>query len=478
MLQGIAYPTLTSAADAYGVSIKKVSRRIKSGWSIEQTFDLEPPPKRRSPTSKILIVGSKKFSSIKQASEFYKVSPTNVRARLKLGWSLEEALEIVPRLKEQKPMSHYKHVSCDGKEFSSIGKLADFYGLPYKLVYKRFRLNWTAELAVGLENPPERYRNEDGSKRKQSWVKPAVIIDGNAYPDSATGSYYLYVIENSINDKKYIGITTNSLPTRFNGHKAAATSGEGKDRSLYNAMRKYGIDKFSIRLLRSDASSIQELLDQEVQAIKEHDTLLNGYNTSYGGTLGTSKSIEVNGEMFASFGQAADFYGIDAATFNQRISKLGWTPEQAAELVERPKFGRRNKTYSLIHKGIPHQFSSQAQAARFFGLNASTVNLRLKNGWTLEQALELDVPPDGVKPINRNGYVLEGKEFRNLTEVAKAYDVSSSALARYIRESDLSLNQSLYILKNDLGKHMQRIMVSKKCSHLEAFKQLEECSQT
>jgi hypothetical protein len=89
-----------------------------------------------------------------------------------------------------------------------------------------------------------------------------------------------------------------------------------------------------------------------------------------------------------SRGQAAAFYGIDAYNFNQRISKLGWTPDEAAELVDRPKFGRRNRIWSVDYKGERLEFSSQTKAAEHFGIKRGTVHMRISKGWSLAQALE------------------------------------------------------------------------------------------
>jgi len=475
-IEGKKYASLTAAACAYGLSIGNVSRRLKSGWSIEQAFDLSPPPERKPTTNRKVSVLDQNFDSIKEAAKHYGISIATLRGRLSIGWTLEEALELVERTAERKPSSHYREIDCAGLTFTSIGKLAEHYGLPYKLVYKRIRLNWSPEQAVELEPQPPRYRNKDGSERTHSWVKPAKLDGGQMFPDSANGKYYLYLVDNTINQKVYVGITTNSLATRFLAHKAAAAKGEGKDRSLYNAMRKYGVENFSIHLLRDDAASIEELLEQEIAAIEEFDSKNNGYNTAYGGSLGTSTPITVDGVKFASMGQAADFYGIEAHNFNQRISKLGWSPEEAAELVEREVYGRRNVMFDVSHEGDEYSFSSVANAAKHFNLLSSTVHNRLKNGWSLEEALELKPRETGRKLAKRGGYRLGGKYYKSLRALAEAENISVQSLARYLRDTELDLEDAVFILNNNLGTKMQSVMVSNKCSHLEAVSILKKTS--
>ena len=54
---------------------------------------------------------------------------------------------------------------------------------------------------------------------------------------------FIYKISNTVNSKKYIGLTTNSIEHRFKQHKYKSKT---SDCLLYMAMRKYGVDKFYI----------------------------------------------------------------------------------------------------------------------------------------------------------------------------------------------------------------------------------------
>ena len=58
-------------------------------------------------------------------------------------------------------------------------------------------------------------------------------------------SYLIYKIENEVNNKFYIGVTKSKY--RFSSHKSNAR--KGRNLPLYNAMRKYGEDKFSFHVL-------------------------------------------------------------------------------------------------------------------------------------------------------------------------------------------------------------------------------------
>lgn len=83
--------------------------------------------------------------------------------------------------------------------------------------------------------------------------------------------YKLYIIENSINDMKYVGITTQPGTSRLYGtsnstHEGRANSGDPLP--LYEDIRKYGIDKFKM----IDLSD--HVYDRKLALIKESETMV------------------------------------------------------------------------------------------------------------------------------------------------------------------------------------------------------------
>ena len=95
---------------------------------------------------------------------------------------------------------------------------------------------------------------------------------------------YVYQITNIVNNKKYVGITSN-YKQRWKYHKRnrVETSKE-YDKVLYRAFRKYGLESFVFKLLH-DNLSIEEAKQKEINLIKELDTLSHsqGYNVTEGG---------------------------------------------------------------------------------------------------------------------------------------------------------------------------------------------------
>lgn len=92
---------------------------------------------------------------------------------------------------------------------------------------------------------------------------------------------YIYVIENDINDKKYIGKTTLTIEERFKEHLLDSSRRKKEHRPLYSAMNKYGIEHFSIRQI--EKVDVKQLDKREQYWINFYDCYKNGYNATLGG---------------------------------------------------------------------------------------------------------------------------------------------------------------------------------------------------
>lgn len=91
----------------------------------------------------------------------------------------------------------------------------------------------------------------------------------------------IYLITNKINNKKYVGKTERSLQERWEEHKRHIYT---VNYPLYLAMRKYGLENFSIEVIENNIPS--ELINEkEICYIQKYKSLTeeNGYNVSLGG---------------------------------------------------------------------------------------------------------------------------------------------------------------------------------------------------
>ena len=94
---------------------------------------------------------------------------------------------------------------------------------------------------------------------------------------------YIYCITNTINNKKFVGKTLMSIEKRFSEHIKDSKRRKMEKRPLYNAMNKYGADKFTIEILE-EVNSESELSDREIYWIEKLGTYgRTGYNATKGG---------------------------------------------------------------------------------------------------------------------------------------------------------------------------------------------------
>ena len=329
------------------------------------------------------------YKSIRDAAKAYNLKEATVASRLRKGWTVNQSLQLVPSPKNNTRKGI--KIICDGKDFKSITEFSKKYKCNFKNTFKRLKAGWRPEQAVGIEEPPARFRNRDGSPRNHMWKNPT-YVDSKIFADTSTEDYKLYILTNTLNRKKYIGLTTGDLKARIRGHAHQAK--KGRKSKLYNAIRKHGIEKFKVELAKIKITNLVQLQKEEIKLIKKYDTVKKGYNTAIGGALGSSKPIKVNGRKFPSMQSAAHHFNIDEKVFAIRVSRLGWSPEKAAGLKPREKhqppkqkkIGRNKRSVSVSGKN----FETLADAARAYDLNPNTVRNRInKLNWSLEKALEI-----------------------------------------------------------------------------------------
>lgn len=140
--------------------------------------------------------------------------------------------------------------------------------------------------------------------------------------------YIIYKIKNKINNRCYVGITSESINKRFNNHKRKAR--HGSKTNLHKAIRKYGEDNFCIDVIESfyskskkEAYSIEQ---QYINKYKKEWSLYNmdcPWNTTdrsgisnpmYGKISGNAKKISVNGIIYNSATEASKKLGINRKT--------------------------------------------------------------------------------------------------------------------------------------------------------------------
>ena len=101
----------------------------------------------------------------------------------------------------------------------------------------------------------------------------------------------IYKITNDINGKIYIGKTNFSIEKRFKEHCRDAQKGKCKNRPLYSAINKYGIEHFHIE-------SIEEVSRERASEREQYwINFYNSYHFGYNATLGGDGSYRINQQL-------------------------------------------------------------------------------------------------------------------------------------------------------------------------------------
>ena len=99
---------------------------------------------------------------------------------------------------------------------------------------------------------------------------------------------YIYKIVNDINDKVYIGQTSETIEKRWARHKRSRNYKKYKHIHFYMALNKYGIDHFFVSEVMKISANTKEELKKELNKwekyyISEFNSFRNGYNSTEGG---------------------------------------------------------------------------------------------------------------------------------------------------------------------------------------------------
>ena len=243
----------------------------------------------------------------------------------------------------------------------------------------------------------------------------------------------IYRIINSANNKFYIGKTIGSAKTRFNQHKYMAKI--GKPSHLYNAIRKWGTEYFSVEVIEDNIISVEVLNQQEIYYIS---TLSPHYNMDKGGTGGchlneqqlqelslktTERNKNMKGKTFV------DIYGKEKATqIKSAISeanrgrKLNLSEEE-----------RRNRSLRLKINN-PNQCKTQHSIEKMkTTFKERKINIGNKNGMKTHPESKLVIATKNSK-MHHLRNIKTGEEIfvRNLADWSRNNNVKPSTSSVYM----------------------------------------------
>lgn len=202
---------------------------------------------------------------------------------------------------------------------------------------------------------------------------------------------YIYLIRKN-GEPKYVGLTTLSIEERWKKHQSNANSNSVF--ILHQALRKYGIENFSIEQVEKHENAT--LSEREQYWIKYYNTHCSqgGYNMTYGGETAADSTkrkcyqYDIEGNYLKEFesvssacrevsGQSTVANILKAIKGAVRIAYgYRWSYEKVDKLppIENKHTGVKKPVYQFDLQGnFIQQYKSAAEAARALGRQAGTI---------------------------------------------------------------------------------------------------------
>jgi hypothetical protein len=171
----------------------------------------------------------------------------------------------------------------------------------------------------------------------------------------------IYKITNLINGKIYVGLTRHSIDERWKNHKKDINKERNKNRALYRAFKKYGIENFKMELIES--VELCKLGERERYWIDCYDSYYNGYNETRGGEGSSLYCVDDFVDDFLegkTIKEIAKEHGCDRDTVSRYLEDAGINTRQNSTA---------NRSIPVLQytrdKVFLQKFSSMSDAARF-----------------------------------------------------------------------------------------------------------------
>ena len=180
------FVSISEAARYYNLDNGKIYYRLKNGWTIDEAFELV---KKEKATIKPIIVEGVSYKSITEACKHYNLDPKRIIYRLNNGWSVEEAFGFVEKEKIVEPIT----ITVEGRTYNSIAEACKHYNLRSGKVYGRINRGWSIEEAFELVKRDNNRNNKE------------IIVNGIVFKSLAEACKHYNLNYSTIKNRLHVG---------------------------------------------------------------------------------------------------------------------------------------------------------------------------------------------------------------------------------------------------------------------------------
>jgi group I intron endonuclease len=201
----------------------------------------------------------------------------------------------------------------------------------------------------------------------------------------------IYAIYNKETGKYYVGQTINELNKRWKEHLYEAR--RMNPSPLYKSLRKYGADKFNIRVIEECSSDILD--ERETYWISEYNSYNNGYNQ----TSGAGGQYRISDEL------------------KDRISDTMTGVEKTPEHIENIRKGMKRSGANFTIRG-----DGKHSRVKVKTINVDTLEETYYDSIT-ECAESLDIAVSNLHRYIKHGWKVKGHRIIKLEDKKKSYAI-------------------------------------------------------
>jgi hypothetical protein len=329
----VTYPSIQALSDAYGVASSKVAYRLKTDKPLDDLLvEKVNEPKGIDVSPQEVIYRNKAYRSIRAFALHFNQSPSQVRYRLKNGWSPAQAIGKgkPPKSKvEDSGMVNIKKlmpVTVEGKEYKTAAALAENYNFPSSVVTGRLRNGWSPESAVELK--PHRVGKNSSFLRVGDQTFANARELANAYKKPYRTVQYR--LSQGATAPEAVGIKE----WKGNPHRGKPITYEGvKYKSKKALTDAFGVDYNQFLSRISRGWSIDKSLNEKVVSAQEKPSKTKSKNLTTN-EISLEAPINLGKLKFKSVVEFAESLELDPHLVAKRLSK-GWTSAEIAGVQSR-----------------------------------------------------------------------------------------------------------------------------------------------